>query len=304
MQTVVGLTHNSAEAEHAVRLLQENGFAPASIDAAHNLRSVWRALVCKPAYVLVSHLAVGAVMGIALFAYLGVLIAAGGNALGYAAYLTAGALAALAAAGGVAGGAIGLYVGLGDYAGQARFCWRSLLRGGALAVVRTADEHAPRAAAILRQAGMASVSICPAPGVRPFWQRRPGSSTDRLSLWTRWAARLLGAALLIAVALTVTGQGLFGRDLSALYAMSLADHVLLVALLLALAGVLIAWRWEGAGGLIIVASILLLQSVDALAGGQWRASVLDPLFYLTGLLFLWDWRRTETADKTFSLPNL
>ena len=79
---------------------------------------------------------------------------------------------------------------------------------------------------------------------------------------------------------------------------------MLVALLLALAGVLIAWRWEGAGGLIIVASILLLQSVEALAGGQWRPSVLDPLFYLTGLLFLWDWRRTEAGDKTFSLPNL
>lgn len=303
MQTVVGLTHSSAEAKQAVRLLQENGFAPASVDAAHNLRSVWRALVCKPVYVLVSHLAVGAVMGIALFAYLGVLIAAGGNALGYTPRLTAGALAVLAAAGGAVGAAIGLYVGLGDYAGQARFCWRSLVRGGALAVVRTADEHAPRAAAILRQAGLAPVSICPAPGVRPFWQRQP-SSTDRLSLWTRWAARLLGVALLIAVALIVAGKGVFSRDLSALYAMRLADHVLLVALLLALAGVLIAWRWEGAGGLIIVASILLLQSVDALSGGQWRPSVLDPLFYLTGLLFLWDWRRTEAGDKTFSLPNL
>ena len=98
MQTVVGLTHSSAEAEQAVRLLQENGFAPASVGTAHNLRSVWRALVCKPVYVLVSHLAVGAVMGIALFAYLGVLIAAGGNALGYAA--SDRALAVLAAAGG------------------------------------------------------------------------------------------------------------------------------------------------------------------------------------------------------------
>ncbi len=114
---------------------------------------------------------------------------------------------------------------------------------------------------------------------------------------------LLGVALLIAVALIVAGKGVLPRPVRA-YAMRLADHVLLVALLLPPCRRLIAWRWEGAGGLIIVASILLLQSVEALAGGQWRASVLDPLFYLTGLLFLWDWRRTEAADKTFSLPNL
>ena len=100
------------------------------------------------------------------------------------------------------------------------------------------------------------------------------------------------------------GQSALGRDLSApAVAVHLAGHALPAVLLLGLAGVLVAWRWEGAGGLIIVASILLFQSANALSSGYWQASVLDPLFYLTGLLFLWDWWRSAAADSPLSLPN-
>ena len=303
MQTVVGLTHSGREAEQAVRRLQEGGFAPASVGATNDLRSVWRTLVCRPARVLMSHVAVGAVVGIALFAYAGVLVAAGETALGHEPGVAVGVVLALMAAGGVAGGALGLYVGLGDFAGQVHLYVQGLRRGGALAVVHTADEHALRAAAILRQAGAVQVCICPAPRARPFWRRRLGPSTDRLSLCTRWAARLLGLALLAVVALIFVSDGALGRDLPALHAMSVTGNALWVVLLLALAGILVAWRWEGAGGLIIVASILLFQSVNALSGGYWRASVLDPLFYLTGLLFLWNWWRTAAADSSLSLPN-
>jgi len=303
MQTVVGLTQSSTEAEHAVRLLQQGGFAPTSVGAADDLLSLWRAVVCKPVSMLVGHLAVGAVLGVALFAYLGVLMTAGRAAFGFEARLAAGWVLALMAGGGVAGAALGLLVGVGGCAGHFRHCLHAIRQGGAWAFVHTADEHASRAAAILRQAGAVQVHICPAPKPVSARQTRRTASVDRLSVWTRWVARLLGVGLLAAVALFFAGQGTLLHDAPSLHTMGLAGHALLLALVLALLGVLLAWRWEGVGGLLIVASILLFQSVDALAGGYWRAGVLDPLFYLTGLLFLWDWSRT-TSGGSLSLPNL
>jgi len=303
MQTVVGLTQSKPEAENAVRLLQEGGFAPASVAAADNLLSAWRAVACKPVGALAGHLAVGAVLGVALFAYLGVLVTAGRAALGHESRLAAGAVLGLMAGGGVAGAALGLLAGAGSLAGSFRHCLRGIRQGGAWAVVRTADEHAPRAAAILRQAGAIQIHTCPAPSPASSRQARRTSSVDRLSIWTRWIARILGVGLLAAVALLLAGQSTLLRGAPSLHTMGPAGHALLLALAVALLGVLLAWRWEGVGGLLIVASILLFQSVDALAGGYWRASVLDPLFYLTGLLFLWDWGRTA-SHGSLSLPNL
>lgn len=302
MQTVVGLTQSKSEAENAVRLLRKGGFAPASVGAANNLLSIWRAIVCKPVSALAGQMAVGAVLGIALFAYLGVLVTAGRAALGNESRLAAGAVLGLMAGGGIAGAALGLLVGMESFAGQLHHCLRGVRQGGAWAVVRTADEHAPRAAAILHQAGAVQVHVCPAPKPTPSRQTSRPPSVDRLSMWTRWVARLLGVGLLAALALIFAGQGTLLRGGPPLHAMGFAGHALLLALGLALLGILLAWRWEGVGGLLIVASVLLLQSVDALAGGYWRASILDPLFYLTGLLFLWDWGRTASGGS-FSLPH-
>ena len=47
---------------------------------------------------------------------------------------------------------------------------------------------------------------------------------------------------------------------------------------------------------MIVGSVLLLESINALSLGYWRIGVLDPLFMLVGLLFLWNWWRTVGAE--------
>ena len=128
------------------------------------------------------------------------------------------------------------------------------------------------AAAILRQAGLAPVNICPRPACA-----RSGSASrfDRPA----FVVDTMGGASVGRSAADRGGadcrrQGSFRRDLSrsmrcvwpTMFAGCAAlgpcrrPHRLAV----------------GSGRLIIVASILLLQSVEALAGGQWRPSVLDP----------------------------
>ncbi len=59
-----------------------------------------------------------------------------------------------------------------------------------------------------------------------------------------------------------------------------------------LAGVVVAWRWEAIGGMLIVGSVLLFEGINALGSGYWQFGVFDTLFLLVGLLFLLDWWHT------------
>jgi len=96
--------------------------------------------------------------------------------------------------------------------------------------------------------------------------------------WTmamRWAARVL--ALLVA-GLFVWFLVEFGaRVLLALPWLDPQGVPLLAALLVALAGVLVAWRWELAGGLLALAGALAIVALVAVGAG------LDTVY--TALLF-------------------
>jgi hypothetical protein len=85
-------------------------------------------------------------------------------------------------------------------------------------------------------------------------------------------------------------------DMPHLLTMSLAEDFMLLALLMTLLGIVVAWHWEGIGGLLIVGSVLLFEGINALSVGDWRMGVLDPLFLLVGVLFLWNWWRTVGAE--------
>jgi hypothetical protein len=199
------------------------------------------------------------------------------------------------------GGMLGLFFGMGDAEQETRLHTSGIRRGGVLVVIRTADELAQRALDVLHQTDAQGVKICWRTSDHPEHHGLPRPK-DRLSLWSRWGARTLGLALILLVLLFFIGEGLLGGEMPNLLTMSLTENFLLLALLMTLLGIAVAWRWEGIGGLLVVGSVLLFEAINAIASGYWRIGVLDPLFMLVGLLFLWDWWRMTGAAE-INHPN-
>jgi hypothetical protein len=106
----------------------------------------------------------------------------------------------------------------------------------------------------------------------------------------------LGIALLVLVLALFIGEGLFSLDLTALQQLNLAEGFMLLAWGMALLGVVVAWVWEGIGGVLIIGSIMLFAGINSLTSGTWRIGVLEPLFLLDGLLFLFNWWRTVGVE--------
>ncbi len=108
--------------------------------------------------------------------------------------------------------------------------------------------------------------------------------------WTsamRWAARIIGlvAAGLFVLFLAVSGA----RVLPALTWTSPQGIPLLLVLLVALAGVLIAWRWELVGGLLALAGALAIMGLVCAGSGtdMLFCSVLFTLpLVVAGVLYL------------------
>jgi hypothetical protein len=115
----------------------------------------------------------------------------------------------------------------------------------------------------------------------------------------RWAARIvgLGAVGLFLLFLAVSG----GTVLPALSWTSPQGIPLLAALLLALAGVLIAWRWELVGGLLAVAGGLGIMALVCAGSGtdMLLCAVLFTLpLVLAGLLYLGCCARSRVRSAT------
>ncbi|MFC2029500.1 hypothetical protein ACFLWA_02085 [Chloroflexota bacterium] len=117
--------------------------------------------------------------------------------------------------------------------------------------------------------------------------------------WTgamRWAARIVGlvAAGLFVAFLLVSGP----RVLPALSWTSPQGIPLLFVLLIALAGVLIAWRWELVGGLLAVAGGLAIMGLVCAGSGidMLYCAVLFTLpLLLAGVLYLACCARSRAA---------
>ena len=120
--------------------------------------------------------------------------------------------------------------------------------------------------------------------------------------WTsamRWAARVLA---LIAVGLFVYFAVEFGTKVFPSLAWTNPQGVpLLIALVLALAGVLIAWRWELIGGLIAVGGSAAI--IALVCAGSGTDMFLCALYFtlpllLAGLLYLGCCWRTRRAAQS------
>ena len=294
MKTIVGLYTQPEGATKAMQTLESVGFSKSSVRVLGSVQAIWQHLGCTPGRVMRKDFAMGAALGIAAYSLFGALVAVGQVTMGFERVAAIGGLFIFMLIGVFVGGMLGLFFGMGDAEQETRLYTSGIRRGGVLVVVRTADEHAQRALDVLRQTEAQGVKICWRTSDHPMHHglTRP---KDRFSTWMRWGARILGLAMILLVLLFFIGEGIMGGDMPNLLTMSLAEDFLFLALLMTLLGIVVAWRWEGIGGILIVGSVLLFESINAIAIGYWRIGVLDPLFVLVGLLFLWDWWRTSSA---------
>jgi hypothetical protein len=303
VKTIVGLYGQANEATKAVQTLENTGFSASSVRVLRSVSAMWQHLGCTPGRVMAKDFVLGAAFGIAGYSLFGVLVAVGEVTLGFESAVAIEALLVFVLLGAFVGGMLGVFFGLGDIEQEARLFSAGIRGGGVLVVVRTSDEHAQRALEVLGQTGAKGTKICRCTSDQPE-RHHPPLAKDRLTGQVRWAARGLGLALILIVLVFFVGEGIIGGDMPDLLTMGLAEDFMLLALLMALAGIVVGWYWEGVGGILIVGSLLLFESINAMATGYWRIGVLDPWFLLAGLLFLWSWWRTagSMSDYPTALP--
>ena len=110
--------------------------------------------------------------------------------------------------------------------------------------------------------------------------------SPNLDLGLRWLARTLGGLMVAVLAVFAAGEGLHPL------LMSHTEMLMLVALFVALAGLVLGWRHEGLGGALSVAGMLAFYTLNYTASGKWPGGFVFPFLFVPGLLFLVCWWRS------------
>jgi hypothetical protein len=101
----------------------------------------------------------------------------------------------------------------------------------------------------------------------------------------RWAGRGLGLALFAFVAWFLIAHVAAGDGPNP-FKMDAAELGLFVTLFTAVGGMLLGWRWEVVGGVLVVAGMLLFYLINQLAGGSWPSGWFIWLLPLPGVFYL------------------
>jgi len=96
----------------------------------------------------------------------------------------------------------------------------------------------------------------------------------------RWIARTTGAILLLIIAAFVIGEGFPNPA-----ALPLNEFIIFVVLTFMEIGVVIAFKWELPGGVLIIAGYLVFALIEK----KLIAGPLFPAFFIVGVLFLLCW---------------
>lgn len=116
------------------------------------------------------------------------------------------------------------------------------------------------------------------------------SSPTKIVTFTRWIARILGT-LIVVVSLffliaEVIGQGEMPNP-------DFGHGLVTFLYIIGLIGFLIAWRWEGFGGILSAISIVLMATVNVI----WVHAGKDPgseiIFVIPALLFIYCWWKSR-----------
>jgi len=104
-----------------------------------------------------------------------------------------------------------------------------------------------------------------------------------VTLTIRWLARILGLLLTSLVVLFAIGEGFDPRELTPI------TVVMTVAFFAAAAGNLFLWRWELAGGLLVMIAMTIFYALNFADSGKLPSGWLFPMFFLPGALAIFAW---------------
>lgn len=105
----------------------------------------------------------------------------------------------------------------------------------------------------------------------------------------RWTARIIGVAIFILIVALAVGEGV-PNPLS----MSVQEDLIGLAFLTMTVGLLVGWKWEGLGGLLIIGGFGLFAIVNR----PFRVNAVIVTWVVTGLLYLVCWWRSSIGQMT------
>lgn len=118
-----------------------------------------------------------------------------------------------------------------------------------------------------------------------------GRATPSAVTITRWLARLLGTPLALFV-LVFVGAHIVGDEPPpdpGVDPQVLLGIMAMTTLSISAAGLLVAWKWEGLGGLLSVAGVAGFYGVALAASGELLAGWHLPVLSIPGFLYLLAW---------------
>lgn len=108
----------------------------------------------------------------------------------------------------------------------------------------------------------------------------------------RWIARIMGLTLAVIVGLFAVCAGFDPRQLN------FTTCVMTMAFFGAVVGMLVLWRWERIGGLIVLVGMASFYAINFVAARKWPGGWVLPLCFLPGILALLSCAMTRTAKTT------
>lgn len=99
----------------------------------------------------------------------------------------------------------------------------------------------------------------------------------------RWFARVIGLMITAFILALAVGQRLNLANLNA------GEMTMAAALFVALVGMIVLWKWEGLGGVLVVGGLLVFYVTNYAVSGKLPGGWVFPLCFLPGVLSLFVW---------------
>lgn len=124
-----------------------------------------------------------------------------------------------------------------------------------------------------------------------------GRSVGRVITVIRWTARVWSIFVLVGAAMMIVGPDPYSTG----EPLPLGSMIVLGLRLVAVLGLLVAWRWEVVGATVTIGAIAADTVVFALVEGQWAMAfgslaVFGPIFLIPAILFLVSWALSRERD--------
>lgn len=118
----------------------------------------------------------------------------------------------------------------------------------------------------------------------------------------RWAARLSGIAIAALFLLFFIGEG----NISQLMQVSAVEWALIACIpAVFIIGVVLAWKWELLGGIVILLSVVVFNAIDMIAARAFSGEVEFAFVMIPGILFLLAafMDRKESPGRLRAMPH-